>query len=68
MTNRTVKMSERLNDSDMGCDLCGAEIAKGRLNGPNNDVNLCRNCQYRLGDASNNMRTSIERFLIGNVI
>jgi hypothetical protein len=50
------------------CVLCGEEIAEDQCYQSDNTMNLCLDCRHRSDSLPDIFATSIERFLIGNVL
>lgn len=61
-------MYEKLMDDAIRCDLCGEKGPEGEIYKSADLIYLCPECLRKIEAAPQNVRESMERFLLGNVL
>ena len=61
-------MYQKLIDETIQCDMCGANGPKGEIYKSEDLIYLCPRCFEKIEAAPTNIRDSMERFLLGNVL
>jgi len=61
-------MYEKINDSDVQCDLCGRRPPEEEIYKSKNYICLCSECLKKLKALPEDMKERLEDFLLGNVL
>ena len=61
-------MYEKMMDKTIQCDLCGERNPEGEIYKSDDMIYLCLECLQKIEAVPQNVRESMERFLLGNVL